>query len=62
LIAFHQGARDGEKIIVIGEAKARIYRREVEDFNKVVEKAKKAIMDATLYKFMFGNLVHPSAE
>jgi len=40
-MAVHQGARDGEKIIVIGEAKAKIYRREVKDFNKIVEKAEK---------------------
>ena len=49
----------GERIVILGEAKSRIYRREVEDFIKAVEKLK--IKDK-VFKVMFGFFIHPSAS
>lgn len=58
---YGEGFRDGKKVVVIGEAKARIYRREVEEFVMVLEKVEKLVADE-VYRFMFGYLIHPSAE
>ena len=55
------GVREGRRIVIVGECKSRIYGRDVEEFHKVCEKVRKVVKDE-LYAFMFGYLIHPSAE
>ncbi|MEM4329056.1 MAG: hypothetical protein QXI50_05275, partial [Candidatus Caldarchaeum sp.] len=59
---YGEGSRNGERIVVIGETKAKIYKREVEDFIKHAGKVEKIITHAKVYKLMFGYLIHPTAE
>ncbi|MEM2443997.1 MAG: hypothetical protein QXK56_01945, partial [Sulfolobales archaeon] len=58
---YGEGSRDDRKVVVIGECKSRIYGRDVEEFNKTYVKIKKVLKDE-VYAFMFGYLIHPSAE
>ncbi len=58
---YGEGIKDGKKLVIIGEAKSRIYRHEVEAFDEWATKLAKAF-EEEVYKFMFGYLVHPSAE
>ncbi|GBC69546.1 hypothetical protein HRbin01_01245 [archaeon HR01] len=58
---YGEGFRNGEKITIIGEAKSRIYRNEVVGFDRWASLVEKAL-GGTVYKFMCGYLVHPSAE
>ncbi|MEM2720266.1 MAG: hypothetical protein QXU49_05720, partial [Candidatus Caldarchaeum sp.] len=58
---YGEGEKDGRKLVIIGEAKSRIYKREVEAFDAWAEKIAATIGQET-YKFMFGYLIHPSAE
>ena len=58
---YGEGFRNGEKITIIGEAKSRIYRNEVISFDRWASLVEKAL-GGTVYKFMCGYLVHPSAE
>ncbi|MEM2114428.1 MAG: hypothetical protein QXS12_03145 [Candidatus Caldarchaeum sp.] len=58
---YGEGEKDGRKLVIIGEAKSRIYKREVEAFGAWAEKIAATIGQET-YKFMFGYLIHPSAE
>ncbi len=53
------GKRNGRRIIILGEAKTRIYRREVENF---VNTVKKLGTIGEVFKVMFGFLVHPSGS
>ncbi|MEM2237370.1 MAG: hypothetical protein QW351_03225 [Candidatus Caldarchaeum sp.] len=58
---YGEGEKDGRKLVIIGEAKSRIYKREVEAFDACAEKIAANISQQT-YKFMFGYLIHPTAE
>jgi len=58
---YGEGSRKGEKIIILGEAKSRIYSDDVEEFDRVAEKTRKTV-EGNVYKLMFGYYVHPSAE
>jgi len=58
---YGEGYRKGVKTIIIGEARSRIYSGDVEEFDKVAEKARKAL-EGSVYKLMFAYYVHPSAE
>lgn len=58
---YGEGYGNGEKMTIIGEAKSRIYRNEVISFDRWVSLVEKAL-GGTVYKFMCGYLVHPSAE
>jgi len=58
---YGEGEKDGRKLVIIGEAKSRIYKREVEAFDAWAEKIAATIGQET-YKFMFGYLIHPTAE
>ncbi|MGB9716970.1 MAG: hypothetical protein ACPL4E_00820 [Thermoproteota archaeon] len=58
---YGEGKRRDAKIIILGEAKSRIYPGDIEEFDKSAEKAKKTMADG-VYKLMFGYYVHPSAE
>jgi len=60
---YGEGQRNGDKVIVIGEVKHRIYAREVRSFNKILARITPLInKDKDVVKIMFGFLVHPSAE
>ncbi|MEM2849834.1 MAG: hypothetical protein QXI36_06140 [Candidatus Bathyarchaeia archaeon] len=59
---YGDGRRDGEEVIVVGECKSRIYDREVREFAEKLEKLVKAFQGRSMYTFMFGFLVHPSAD
>ncbi len=54
------GKRDGKEITILGEAKSRIYEREVNKFIRDISKVLPVIKGEVL-KVMFGYLVHPSA-
>ncbi len=58
---YAEGRRDGEKVILIGEAKNRIKRAEVRKFAKRLRLLEK-VLDKPLFLFMFGFWIHPSAE
>jgi predicted nuclease with TOPRIM domain len=58
---YGEGVKNGKKIVVIGEAKHRIYGDDVKKFHRNSEKARKVIK-GEIYKLMFGFLIHPSAE
>jgi hypothetical protein len=57
---YGEGRKNGKEIIVLGEAKSRIYEREVREFIQKVAKVLPTIKKDVL-KIMFGYLVHPSA-
>jgi prefoldin subunit 5 len=58
---YGEGVKNGKKIVVIGEAKHKIYGDDVKKFHRNSEKARKVIK-GEIYKLMFGFLIHPSAE
>ncbi|MEM2237097.1 MAG: hypothetical protein QW351_01820 [Candidatus Caldarchaeum sp.] len=58
---YGEGVKNGRKLVIVGEAKSRIYKREVEAFDAWAEKVS-ASVGGEVYKFMFGYLIHPSAE
>ncbi len=59
---YGDGRRDSEAVIVVGECKSRIYEGEVREFAEKLEKLVKAFQGKRMYTFMFGFLIHPSAE
>lgn len=59
---YGDGRRNGEAVIVVGECKSRIYEREVREFAEKLEKLAKVFQGRRMYTFMFGFLIHPSAE
>ena len=58
---YGEGERDGQRVVVLGEAKSRIYGNDVEKFAHNL-----AVMDHVLkgevVRVMFGYFIHPSAE
>jgi len=58
---YAEGKRDGETIILLGEAKNRIRKAEVSKYIKRIT-ALKDYLDKPLFLFMFGYWIHPSAE
>jgi hypothetical protein len=57
---YGEGKRDGQKVIVLGEAKSRIHGREVEKFAHdavLVE----PLMKGEVMRVMFGFYIHPTA-
>ena len=59
---FGIGKRDSEEIVIVGECKSRIYAREVRQFLRILEKVRRAFPDKDVLGFLFGYLVHPSAQ
>ncbi|MEM2133864.1 MAG: hypothetical protein QXG44_03380 [Candidatus Jordarchaeaceae archaeon] len=53
---------DGKEIIVVGECKSRIHSSEVRSFAKVLETVRSAFEGREILAFMFGYIVHPSAD
>jgi len=58
---YAEGKRDGETIILLGEAKNRIRKAEVSKYIKKIT-ALEDYFDKPLFLFMFGYWIHPSAE
>ncbi|MEM4189833.1 MAG: hypothetical protein QW544_04905, partial [Candidatus Caldarchaeum sp.] len=58
---YGEGEKNGRKLVIVGEAKSRIYKREVEAFDAWAERVAVSV-GGEVYKFMFGYLIHPSAE
>ena len=58
---YAEGKRNGERIVLLGESKNRIGRRETKNFVarlKVLE----SVLDKPSFRFLFGYWAHPSAE
>ena len=53
---------DGREIIIVGECKSRIHSGEVRSFTRVLETVRSAFKGREVLAFMFGYLVHPSAD
>jgi seryl-tRNA synthetase len=58
---YGEGQRDGQRVVVLGEAKSRIYGNDVEKFahNLVVMDH---VLKGEVVRVMFGYFIHPSAE
>ena len=58
---YGEGILEGERVIVLGEVKSRIYGRDVDRIASIVEKIEK-LMDRRSVRVLFGFAVHPSAQ
>ena len=56
------GARDGKKVLVVGEVKSRIYEKDVDVFYQKVVEPLSAKVEAEVVGVLFGFLIHPKAE
>ncbi len=56
---YAKGQRNGQPITVLGEAKSRIYWREVESFRKMLAQVRPQI-EGEIFPLMFGYFIHPS--
>ncbi len=59
---YGEGVRNGEKIVVVGECKSRIYGRDVEQFYRRVYRVVSRVVKTKTIGILFGYLVHPSAQ
>ena len=59
---FGVGRRGDREVIVVGECKSRIYSSEVRSFARTLEKVRRAYRGREIVSFLFGFLVHPSAQ
>ncbi len=59
---YAEGIKDSRKVIILGEAKNRIYKKEVMDFIKSLKKIENKFGDKEIFKLMFAYLVHPSGQ
>ncbi len=58
---YGEGERDGQRVVVLGEAKSRIYKSDVEKFTHnlaVIEH----VLKGKVVRVMFGYFLHPSAQ
>jgi hypothetical protein len=55
------GVRDEEKVVILGEARSRIYEHDVKEFDGMAEKARKVIPHR-VYKLLFSYWIHPAAQ
>lgn len=58
---YGEGQEDGQPVVVLGEAKSRIYGRDVEEFVRVIGPVAEGIREKVV-KVMVGYLIHPSAS
>ena len=58
---YGEGILEGERVIVLGEVKSRIYGRDVDRIASIAEKIEK-LMDRRGVRVLFGFAVHPSAQ
>ena len=57
---YGEGWRDGQRAVVLGESKSRIYGREVSDFAKVLAQVE-PLVEGEVVRVMFGFYIHPTA-
>jgi len=57
---YGEGRRDGQRAVVLGESKSRIYGREVRDFAKVLAQVE-PLVEGEVVRVMFGFYIHPTA-
>ena len=57
---YGEGEQDGQRVVLLGEVKSRIYAREVEQFDRVIQPVI-ATLKEKVVKLMVGFLIHPSA-
>jgi len=57
---YGEGQKDGQKAVVLGESKSRIYGREVSDFAKVLAQVE-PLVEGEAVRVMFGFYIHPTA-
>lgn len=58
---YGEGKRNGQKIYVIGEAKAQLGRRDVDGFLRMLKRVR-AFLDAELIPVLLTYVVHPKVE
>jgi len=59
---YGEGVMKGERVIIIGECKSRIYKRDVERFYRRVYTPVKDSVDVKVLGVMFGYLIYPDAR
>ena len=60
---FGRGRRaDGSEVLIVGEAKSRIHSGDVRSFAQVLRTVRDAYEGREILAFMFGYLIHPSAD
>lgn len=57
---YGEGRRDGQKAVVLGESKSRIYGRDVQDWAKVLAQVE-PLVEGEVMRVMFGFYIHPTA-
>jgi hypothetical protein len=58
---YGEGEQNGRRVVVLGEAKSRIYGREVEQFDRAIQPVAGTLKEKVV-KVMVGYLIHPSAS
>lgn len=58
---YGEGEQQGQRVVVLGEAKSRIYGREVEQFDRAIQPIAGTLREKVV-KVMVGYLIHPSAS
>ena len=58
---YGEGWRNGQRVVVLGEAKAKIGGGVVSDFAKVLERVEPQV-EGEVWRVMFGYYIHPSAQ
>jgi hypothetical protein len=58
---YGEGLRDGQKVVILGEAKARIGGSEVHKFAQEIKKVE-PLVEGEIWRVMFGYRIHPTAR
>ncbi|MEW6103845.1 MAG: hypothetical protein AB1630_08560 [bacterium] len=58
---YGEGRQNENEVIILGESKGRIYKREIKRFVKDIKSLEKALQKPYI-KLMFGFFIHPSAQ
>lgn len=58
---YGEGEQRGQRVVVLGEAKSRIYGREVEQFDRAIQPIAGTLKERVV-KVMVGYLIHPTAS
>jgi predicted transcriptional regulator len=58
---YGEGSQGGRRVVILGEARSRIYSSEVEQFDRAMRPVTESLPDKVI-KVMVGYLIHPSAS
>ncbi|MFQ6072090.1 MAG: hypothetical protein ACE5KT_05235, partial [Methanosarcinales archaeon] len=58
---YSEGKRNGVPIVLLGESRSRIYSNDVNKFLNNLKKLE-PFLEKPIFRFMFGYVIHPSAE